>query len=334
MVSPIQTAAAPTGFKDRKTGLVVFGILTALMGGLCALMALGMAFMVFHPPDLANGAPPPSPQAMALVVVEYVFFAVALVWLGIGSMMARRWARALLLISSWSWLLVGVLAMGMMAFALPHLMEATRSAAPAGQPALPASANAIILVITMTVFSVMFVLLPAVWVLFYQSKNVKATCEALDPVSRWTDRCPLPVLAVSLWLTFSAVMMLVMSLAYRGVIPFFGMFVVGPLGSALYVLIGIVWAYSAWVLYKLDRRGWWLIVVSFTVFAISGFITYCYHDLNELYSLLGYSEAQLEQLQKFNFLKGQSMAWFTLVFTAPFLGYLFYIRKFLPPRIV
>jgi hypothetical protein len=185
----------------------------------------------------------------------------------------------------------------------------------------------------MTVLSVLFLVLPGVWVLFYQSKNVKATCEALDPVTGWTDRCPLPVIAASLWLAFGAAMMLVIPVSFRGVMPFFGMFVVGPLGAALYVLLGLVWGYSAWALYKLDRRGWWLIVASLAVFSISGFITYSRHDVSELYSLMGYSQAQLEQLQKFNFLKGRSMAWLTLAGMTPFLGYLLYIRKFLPPRI-
>ena len=30
----------PVDFKDRKTGLVIFGILTLCLGGLCALMVL------------------------------------------------------------------------------------------------------------------------------------------------------------------------------------------------------------------------------------------------------------------------------------------------------
>jgi hypothetical protein len=333
MVPPTDAAYPPTEFKDRKGGLIAFGIMTLLIGGLCALMSLGMLVMAFNPPASANGGPPPNPQAMALVVVEYVVLAVLLVWLGIGSMMARRWARALLLIFSWSWLVVGLLAMGVMAFTLPHIMEAAGSAAPAGQPALPAGTQSVIVVLTMLMMSVIFVILPIVWVLFYKSKNVKATCEAHDPVVRWTDRSPLPVIAMSLWLALCAPLMLMMAAAYRGVVPFFGMFISGPLGSALYVVLGLLWGYSAWALYKLDRRGWWIIFATMALFGISAFVTYSRHDASELYALMGYPEAQIAQMEKFGIFKGQAMAWMTLASMVPFLGYLFYIRRFFPPRV-
>src|SRR5438034_406184 len=77
-------------------------------------------------------------------------------------------------------------------------------------------------------FGVIYVILPGAWVLFYRSRHVKATCESYDPMVRWTDHCPLPVLAVSLWLTFSALMMLVMAVVYKGILPMFGSFVAGP----------------------------------------------------------------------------------------------------------
>jgi len=37
-------------------------------------------------------------------ILFYALLAVLFVWLGIGSIMARRWARALVLVSSWFWL--------------------------------------------------------------------------------------------------------------------------------------------------------------------------------------------------------------------------------------
>jgi hypothetical protein len=60
---------------------------------------------------------------------------------------------------------------------------------------------------------VVFVLLPAIWTYFYRSPHVKATCEARDPVARWTDACPLPVLGFCLWLLFSVPMLLVMPIS-------------------------------------------------------------------------------------------------------------------------
>src|SRR5438105_3688338 len=247
MNPPVEAAQAPTDFKDRKTGLVIFGILTLLLGGLCALF---VPLMFFGQAMAAKAGAPQNNQAIIPAIVIYGILAIVLVWLGIGSIMRRRWARALLLIFAWGWLIVGVIAMTVMAFVLPQIMESAGSVSSNGQPQLPAAAKSLMVVIPMVIMAVIYVILPCAWVLFYRSSHVKATCEAYDPNVRWTDRCPLPVLAVSLWLASCAPMMLVMAIIYKGILPVFGTFVVGPMGSALYVLLAILWSYCAWALYK------------------------------------------------------------------------------------
>jgi hypothetical protein len=314
--------------KDRKTGLVIFGILTSLMGLLCALF---VPLMLFGQAMAAKAGTPQNSQTIIPAILIYGLLAVVLVWLGVGSMMARRWARALLLIFSWSWLTIGVISTGVMVLVLPQVMEVISATNPPGQPEVPAAAKTLMLVVPMLMIGVIYVLLPAAWVLFYRSSHVKATCEVYDPVVRWTDRCPLPLLAVSLWLAFSVPTMLMMAVAFKGVLPMFGSFVFGPPGSALCILIALLLGYSAWAFYKLDLRGWWIIVVSIVLFSISAFITYSRHDLMELYSLMGYPEEQIAQLRKFNFLKGSTMAWASLCGMLPILGYLIYVRRYFVP---
>ena len=217
-----------------------------------------------------------------------------------------------------------------MAIVLPQIMTSIKPASPPGQPELPAAAQSLMIIIPMVVLGVIYVILPCAWVLFYHSRHVKATCEAYDPIVRWTDRCPLPVIAVSLWLAFSAPMMLMMAVVYKGILPVFGSFVVGPAGSVLCVLLALLMGYSAWAFYKLDRRGWWIVVLSVVIFSVSAFITYSQHDLMELYALMGYGKEQLAQLQMFTFVKGQTMAWASLCGAVPLLGYLIYLRRFFP----
>lgn len=322
-----QTPIPPLGdFKNRKTGLVAFGILTMLMGGLCALlvplMLIGQAMSA-----KATGV---QQNAMVILpaIVIYGVLAVVLVWLGIGSIMARRWARALLLIFSWSWLIIGVISIAAMAAMAPHFMETIRAARPPGQPELPPAANLIMLLIPAVTLSVIFLVLPGVWVFFYRSKHVKATCETCDPVERWTDRCPLPVLALSLVLAMGTPMMLMMPVAYHGVMPFFGMFLTGLPGTVAGLVLAAIWGYSAWALYRLDRRGWWLIFACITFFAISSVITYSRHDLTEVYRLMNYPEEQIVQIQKFGMFKRGVMPWLMLLCTVPWIGYLLYVRKF------
>ena len=312
---------------DRSAGLIVFGILTILLGCLAGLFVLLMLVGVAASAK-ATSAPATFSTILPAISI-YGVLAVALVWLGIGSIMARRWARALLLIFSWSWLVMGVFVLIFMTFFLPKMMANLSSTGTTDHPAMPPGAIAGMMIGLFLTFGFIFVLLPAVWTFFYNSRHVKATCEARDPATRWTDACPLPVLGFCLWLTFSVPMLLLMPLAGHGVMPFFGMFLTGFPGSVLCLAIAVLWAYAAWRLYKLDGRGWWLILIAMCVFMVSALVTFAQHDVLEMYRLMNYPEAQIEQMQKTGLLAGNRMSWLMALSMLPFLGYLFFIRKFL-----
>ena len=94
-MTDIAVAVPPAGFKDRRTGLMVFGILVIVLGCFVALM---VPFMLLG--QLMAGRVPGG-EAMPLrflmpVLVMYLGLAVAFIWLGIGSVQCRRWARAIL----------------------------------------------------------------------------------------------------------------------------------------------------------------------------------------------------------------------------------------------
>ena len=179
------------------------------------------------------------------------------------------------------------------------------------------------------IFAVFFVILPVVWTFFYNSRHVKATCEMRDPVTRWTDACPLPVLGLCLFLMVSVPMMLIMPIAGHAVMPFFGIFLTGMPGAMFCLAIAALWSYAAWSLYKLQQRGWWLILIAVCVFTASSLLTFARHDMMEMYRLMGYPEAQIEQIQKSGFLIGNRMGWMTSLCMLPLLGYLLFIRRFL-----
>ncbi len=315
-------------FKDRYVGLVIFGILTMLLGGLISLFIPMMLFGL----AAAKTTHETMPLATLLPGMSlYGVLAVALVWLGIGSIMARRWARALLLIFSWCWLVVGVLTTVAMAVILPKILSEQFAGAglkdAQGHPvAVPVGA-----VVTgmLMFFGVVFVLLPAVWTLFYQSRHVKATCERRNPVVCWTDTCPLPVLGFSLWLACSVPMLILMPLIGHGVFPFFGCFLQGIPGSLLWLLVAGLWAYAAWLLYHLDERGWWLILIGFIGFSVSSIVTYGRHDLMEVYQLMGYPQTQIDQMQKLGFLTGHNMQWLMGLCLLPMVLYLLGIKRFM-----
>jgi hypothetical protein len=322
-IAPLVEIAPLPDYKDRSTGLIIFGILTLLIGCLAGLFVPLMLFgqmMAAKAPD----APPVNHAAMLPGVAVYGLLAVALVWLGIGSILARRWARALLLIFSWSWLIMGICMTAVMPFFMAKVFANLPPNAKAGQPPI------IAMVVGMTLFfGVIFVLVPAVWTFFYRSRHVKATCEARDPVPRWTDACPLPVLGFSLWTWFAVPMMLVMPLSGHAVMPCFGVFISGLPGALFCLVIAAVWGVAAWWLYRLEMRGWWLILIAMVLFMASSLLTYAHHDIIEMYQLMGYPQAQIDQIQKVGLFTGNRMGWFTALCSLPFLGYLLFIKKYL-----
>jgi len=248
--------------------------------------------------------------------------------------MARRWARALLLIFSWFWLFVGIIMVPMLGFIMPKMFANLSAYAPKGQPLppLPPGVLAGIMVGMFLFVGFFFILLPAIWIYFYKSGHVKATCEARDPVRRWTDACPLPLLGMSLWMMFGAPMLLAMPFLYHGVIPFFGMFLSGLAGSLLYVIAAALWACCAYLLYQRDVRGWWITLIAMLAYLASSLVTFARHDITEFYQLMGYPQAQIDQIQKMGLLTGNHMEWMTLFFMVPFMGYLLFVKQYLPKK--
>jgi hypothetical protein len=320
-------APSPSEYRDRRTGLIIFGVLTALMGGIL-LLFVPLIVLAQFAATTSKTAVTLTPRTVIPPAIMCGVLATCFIWLGIGSMLCRRWARAILLVFSWTWLVMGIVGIIYLAALLPQITSALDAAQPPGQKPIPQGMKTAIMV-TQAIFAfVMYVLIPGVWVLFYRSKDVKATCEVRDPVPRWTDRCPLPVLAVSLWAAVGAVALLALPFFYKGVLPFFGIFLSGIVGSVGWIVMALLWGYAARAVYRLEVSGWWIVLVGTCLLAISGFVTYQRHDLMEVYRLMGYPEAQIAQLQQFNFLQGSTLAWMTLVSALPFVIYLLFIRKF------
>jgi hypothetical protein len=318
-------------YHDRSTGLVVFGILTICLGCLTVLLVgfifLGQAMAASTP----QGATPFSLLLPAVVI--YAGLAVALIWLGIGSILARRWARALLLIFSWSWLVGGALVMILMAFVMPSAMHAASDTAQAeGRPAMPAAAIGVALAIAFIMDGVIFVVLPVIWTFFYSSRHVKATCEWRDQRPRWTDACPLPVLAVCLWSLASVPTLLISVVTGHSVVPFFGLLLAGPPAAILYLVFSGLWLLASGLMYQLDVRGWWLVLLTILLFTVSSLITYSRHDIGELYRLMNFPEPQIDRIQRLGIFGGNRFMWLSAAGCLPFIGYLLYIKRYFRAR--
>jgi len=309
-------------FKDSKTGLVVFGILHIIFGGFCALMVPFMIFGMIASTVFDNSAAAPMrPTMMIPALLLYVLMAVWFICMGIGSIKARRWARALVLVTSWLWLIGGIGGLIFILLLMPDIYDQM------GESEQMPPELARIMKYVMTAFmTVFYVIIPAVLVLFYGSKNVKATCQFRDPQVRWTDKCPLPVLALSLMFGFWAVS-IPFTAFYGWAIPFFGLILSGIRGVGVLLLVMLLAGYIAWGTYKLSIKAWWGAVLLIIAWALSAGITFSRVSLLDYYEKMNFPEQQLDIMKQFN-ISQDYMVFFLGLWVAGFLGYLLYTRRY------
>jgi hypothetical protein len=310
-------------FNDRKVRLVILGIVQIIIGGFCALMAplmiLGMAVSASVRKD-TEGI---SMQTMIPGVLLYVAMAIWFILMGIGSVKTRRWARALILVSSWVWLICGTCGLIFMLVNLPSMYD---KMVESGQ--MPKGAAIVAKYVMIAFLTVIYLIIPGIFVLFYSGKDVKLTCEYRDPRQRWTDKCPLPVLAVSLTSGVWAVSILSMGI-YRCTIPFFGNILSGVPGLIVILILAFVLGYAAWGTYKLNITGWWCVLLVSAGWSLSTIITFSTVNIQTFYEKMGFSMQQLERMKQLTALWGSAPWIIFLGFWAiAILSYLIYIRRY------
>jgi len=310
-------------FKDKKTGLIAFGIIQIIFGGFCALMTPFMILgMLVSTISAKSPAPPMSARMMVPAALLYALLAVWFIWMGIGSIKTRRWARAIILVSSWLWLICGINALIVVSLFLPGMSDQIYRNAQ-----MPQAAVIIAKSVMIGFMAVFYVVIPAVFVLFYGNKNVKATCEFRDPQVPWTDKCPLPVLAVSFIFATWAASMLFMA-CYRWTIPFFGFIVSGLTGAAVVLFIMLLSAYAAWGTYKLNIKAWWCSLFLIIALALSTAITFSRVSIWDFYEKMNFPKEQMDMMKQSGMPNNSTMVLSFGLWPLVFLGYLLYIRRY------
>ena len=305
-------------FKDRSTGLAIFGSLQVVMGVLFALMVP----LIF----LTSGFGPAGAGTSTAQIIPaagiYAMLAIVLVSLGVGSILARRWARALTLVLAWMWLVMGVVALISMVFLMPSMSD--MMAAQTQQP--PPVMMKAIFAMMIAMMAVMYVVLPGIFIIFYQRPDVKATCEWKDTKVRWTDRCPLPVLSLSLVLAFGATSV-VWGAGYGFVAPFFGVLLKGVPGALLFVSISLLFGYLSWAIYKQKMAAWWATLGVIVLFGLSTIISFSVIDMIDLYREMDFPKEQLDAMERSGALD-MNIPLMMAVNMVALVGYLFWVRRF------
>ena len=309
------------GWKDRSAGLVVFGSLQILLGvaALCVLFGIAAASEL---QSRGSGAPPIPATGLVTNIVLYAVLAFYFFAVGVGSIRKRRWARALSLVVSSIWLIVGLIAFVAMMVIFPHLSAL-----------LPPSKTGLIVATLSITFGVAYILIPLALVLFYRSPHVKATCDARDPVPRWTDRVPLPILALVLLMIFAAIS--VIGCVAYGVAPIFGVVLTGAPAVIVLIAIAGLCAYVALQLYRLKRAAWWTLIFIDVIGAANAAYTFAVIDLGKLYEQMGVMTPQLRAMHLTDLYRDPTLWILMGICWIALFAYVIWTRRFFdatPPR--
>jgi hypothetical protein len=266
-------------YRDRRAGLILFGAIHLILGVLCVIWLLGIAA---GSEIGARGGGPPAPM-LAQTLMVYGMLAFYFFVAGIGSIRARRWARAVILAVSWIWLVSGVISSLTMIFWIPRMLVL-----------VPPSAQSVFIATTVAVSVILYIVVPLAFILFYRSPQVAATFAARDPVPRWTDRVPLPVLAMVM--VTAAGSLVLVSLLPRPVVPLFDTILTGPPAIIVILALAGLLAFISLQLYRLRRSAWWTLLLLQVVGGIVMMITFARSDPNSLYGAMGLMTPQMQAM--------------------------------------
>jgi hypothetical protein len=318
-------AGKRVAFKDRKTGLVIFGIIHMIIGAFCVLFMLFSIVGAIAVTTLGEDAfSTMNIGQMILAGLLYLLLAVWFVWMGVGSILARKWARALILVTSWLWFIGGVIGFIFMLLFLPDIF-----APMAMGEEITKEMVVVVQTIVLGFMAFILVVIPGAFVLFYKSRHVKETCEQRDPQVRWTDKAPLSVITVSSLLGVVAISMPFMGF-YQWTIPFFGIVLSGIPGAVVVLIYTLLFAYAAWGTYKLQFTAWWFGLVLTIVSAISMGITFSRVSMLEFYEQMNMPSESIEIMKEFGFLQDANLylPLFWGLMIIGFVGFLIYIKRY------
>ena len=330
---PLAVSEAPT-YPDRSTGLVIFGVFQIILGLMAGLMVPFAALGAFMS-RLAPGGGTIRPGQFVSGVAVYIFAAVVLLTLGIGSIQAKRWAYAITLVTSWYGLLTGILITVLITAVLPVTVRSflqAQNATPAASPEISTGVMAAILTIIIVFIAFFLIVVPIAFVIFYSRKDVAETCRRRDPVERWTDRTPLPVLGASVVLATQALYLFIAGVT-TPLFPLFGRYLYGIGGTACFLLVAGLEAYLAVAIFRLQSIGWWIAIVTAPVRLLSMAVTYYRADVMQAYSKMGISDEQLRVLNANPMFHSHVILWWSLPSVLILYGYLLWLKRYFKAKL-
>ncbi|MDB6126979.1 MAG: hypothetical protein JWM35_875, partial [Verrucomicrobia bacterium] len=323
MDDPLPSSLQPA-YKNRRAGLIVFGVLEILLGAMCGLF---IPLVIFGQAMAARHQGAAKVPSLLPVVLVYGFIAIVFVTLGIGSVRCRRWARALLLCIGWIGLCVGIFSLPVMWFALDGLGQ---QLAAQGR-SVPPGVLVFVKIFAAATSLLIYILIPGALVLFYRSRQVRLTCEALDPVPSWTDRCPIPVLCLCVLTAFGSLSVFATLFMYGAAFPMFGTIVQGWAARLLWIAVAAFMGGATLGLFRLKRSTWLAFTGVMLGLMISNFLTFSKVTIIDFYRAAGMPDTEIQMVSQNPLIANQAFILAIMgISGALYIGYLVLIGRYFP----
>jgi len=311
----------PDTLKDRSVGLVVFGTIDIFFGIFCFALAMLLLVVVS---SMGLGALKPIHFKM---VEGFLFFLTGwFIVMGLGSIKAQRWARALLLVGAWMAIFFGTLALALILYVLPEMYSIM---------AVPEflSPGATLGMLYFAVFGLVLlqVVFPIVGIFFYGSASVHATCDRINPKPVWTDRRPLPLLAMA-FISATGCLSIVIAAPANYIVFFFGHIIDGVPGFFVVALVSVACGYVGWGAVTRRMHAWWGAYALVFLISSSLMLTFSELDMATIYAHMGYSAEQTENLQRFYPFSSAMLTYMACVWGIMACIYLLWVRDCFRPE--
>lgn len=328
---PTSLSPQQPAYPDRRGWLIAFGVFECLLGLAMFAMTALMAFAFISPPPQARQDPNLTPVLMAAIVAIYAGIGVIWIVLGVGSILAKNWARIASIVLSSLWLGLGVLTFLVMVVVMPAAMDAAVQQQKNPQN-LPAGFGTFMKVFMFVFMAAFMVLLPAILLFFYTRKGVRATCRMRSPVTAGsTDQKP-----VAIWILLAIYGIGALSSTYVFFSSFFSglgsvFFGIVISGAAHKVILGANFLIHVFLLvkiYRMERIGW-VVAMGWQLFWFASMcVTFLVRrDLIQLYREMGMKEEQLQAFMTMPAMLPVILVG-TLVMVAAMTGFIAYTGKY------
>ena len=259
-------------------------------------------------------------------------------WLAVGSILPRRWGPRILYALGWMWIGSIVLSTVAMLGAIPAVSEVMAATGVGSMiPGLAGPVQGLIVVGVFVVVMLMQAVPGIVLIVVYGLRDVRLTVNFRDPIPRWSDPIPIPVLILWTALVSGAIYLAAIGLSLGSVI-WQPLGIGGIAGIGLGLAVAAILGATAWLVVKLRPAGWWLAMCGavfatfFGVFVILSFDFWQTVDRLELPeqvmtkfrdSIPEEGEIAIEALNRL---------WLPVViFGSGLIGYIAWLKKFFTP---